>query len=307
MRILIAVAILAAGSGWSAPVLAQSAIEGRVDRLEREMRAVQRRVFPGGAGRTVEPEIVAPPLDLSAPGVPAGSPIANLETRLTSLESQLATLTGQIEQAQYRNRQLEESFEAYKRATDARLTAIERGAATGTGTTAPATGAPAPTPRPAAGGTTTARPPAIDAGRAERIAAVERPATGDAPEDAYVYGYRLWQARLYPEAQAELRGMVAKFPQHRRASYAQNLLGRAYLDEGKPNLAAIAFLENYKKMPKGERAPDSLHYLAQALLKLNRQKEACEAYAELDEVYGTTLSASLRSEVNAGRTAAKCS
>ncbi|MFX7849661.1 hypothetical protein ABTK11_21370, partial [Acinetobacter baumannii] len=35
-------------------------IEGRVDRLEREMRAVQRKVFPGGAGQTIEPQITPP-------------------------------------------------------------------------------------------------------------------------------------------------------------------------------------------------------------------------------------------------------
>ena len=33
-------------------------------------------------------------------------------------------------------------------------------------------------------------------------------------------------------------------------------LGRAYLDDGKPSLASIAFYDNYKKYPDGERAPE---------------------------------------------------
>ena len=50
MRMMIAAALLVAGLGDRRPAAAQTAVEGRVDRLEREMRAVQRKVFPGGAG-----------------------------------------------------------------------------------------------------------------------------------------------------------------------------------------------------------------------------------------------------------------
>ena len=79
-------------------------------------------------------------------------------------------------------------------------------------------------------------------------------------------GYRLWEAKRYSEAVTTLRGVVTKYPNHKRASFAQNLLGRAYLDDGKPAAAAEAFYANYQKMPRGERAPDSLYYLGQALV-----------------------------------------
>ena len=104
----------------------------------------------------------------------------------------------------------------------------------------------------------------------------------------------------------KLRRGGADHPRHPRSSYAQNLLGRSYLDDNKPSLASIAFYENYKKMPDGERAPDSLFYLAQALIKLNKRAEACKVYDELSDVYGTKLTAQRRSEVAAGRTAARC-
>ena len=48
---------------------------------------------------------------------------------LVALEEQLASLTGQIEQSGYRTRQLQDQFDAYKRATDARLKALESGPA----------------------------------------------------------------------------------------------------------------------------------------------------------------------------------
>jgi TolA-binding protein len=84
------------------------------------------------------------------------------------------------------------------------------------------------------------------------------------------------------------------------------LLGRAYLDEGKPALAAEVFYANYQKMPRGERAPDSLYFLSQSLVQLGKPKEACRVYGELEDVYGATLSSTLRDRVAKGRADAKC-
>ncbi len=82
--------------------IAQSNVEGRVGKLESEMRAVQRKVFPNGAGGYVQPEITAPQTQAQAPGVPASSALSDLTSRVTSLEEQMAGLTGQIEQNGYR-------------------------------------------------------------------------------------------------------------------------------------------------------------------------------------------------------------
>ena len=125
-----ALAILLAGTGMISGAQAQSNLEPRVDRLEREMRAVQRTVFPNGAGRTVAPDIAPPDPTISQPGMPATSPVADLDARVATLERQQQSLTGQIEQNSYRIRQLEDAFANYKRTTDARLSALEQGAAT---------------------------------------------------------------------------------------------------------------------------------------------------------------------------------
>ncbi len=293
--------------------MAQSNVEGRVGKLESEMRAVQRKVFPNGAGGYVQPEITAPQTQAQAPGVPASSALTDLTSRVTSLEEQMANLTGQIEQNGYRTRQLQDQFDAYKRTTEARLKALEAGPAP----IAPAgQSAPLDTPAPAASGSTrpTKTPAAAsvvtgDTASTEPAAggaAVEKPSTGDAAEDAYLYGYRLWAAKRYPEAEAQLKKVVADYPKSRRASFAQNLLGRTYLDSGKPSLASMAFYENYKKFPDGERAPDSLLYLGQALTRLNKPADACKVYDELSDVYGAKLSASMKAQIASGRSAAKC-
>lgn len=281
--------LLAATAAALVPTLAGAqALDGRVGKLEAEMRAVQRKVFPAGAGRLVEPEVQPEAAPATAPGVPATAPLADLTARVATLEQQLATMTGQIEQNQYRIRQLDEAFQGYRRATDARLAAAERSPAA----PSPAADAEAAPTRPV--------PEPLEA------AAVERTSTGDPAEDGYMYGYRLWEAKRYAAAEAPLKEVVAKYPKHRRASYAQNLLGRAYLDQGKPSLASIAFYDNYKKMPDGERAPHSLFYLAQALQTLKKPADACKVYGELSDVYAAKIDARMKADITQGRAAAKC-
>lgn len=301
--------------------VAQSAVENRVERLEGQMRAFQRKVFPpqgqGGNNQMIQPDIA--PNDLSTPstGAPSGSAISDLTARVDALESQLSGLTGQIEQLQFKGRQLDEGFAAYKRATDARLTALEGNAAptdTATIDTPPvAAVTPKPTtPRPGASKPVT--PPAAtpaaatkDPARAQRVAAIEKPATDDAGEDLYNYGYRLWEAKFYPEAEVQFKTLIKDYPQHRRISRAQNMLGRSLLDGGKPNLAILAFYDNYRKMPKGDRAHESLFYLAQALVKLNKPAaEVCKVYDELEDVYPDKLSPQMKADVTRGRVTSKC-
>lgn len=301
-------ATLLLASVAAGPVTAQSdPLVQRVGKLEKEMTAVQRKVFPGGVA--IEPEIGngSPP---AAAGNPASSPVADLTARVDALESQLQVLTGQVETSGNRVKKLEDALGAY----DARLKALE-----GTGPIVADTGAsavvappaPKPTvaaPKPAASAAkpTAAGATKVDPDRKAAIAAVEIPATGDAIEDAYTYGFRLWTAKLYPEAQVKLKEFVAKYPNHKRASYAQNLLGRAYLDEGKPALASVAFYDNYQKMPRGDRASESLYWLGIALTKLKKSADACKVYKEFDDVYSDKAGADLRAKVAKGKTDAKC-
>lgn len=302
---------------WTAPVLLALAppalaqnpgVEVRVDRLEKEMRAVQRKVFPGGT--PIEAQITKPNTPSIAPGSPSSAPIADLTARVGALESQLASMTGQIEDNSYKLRQLQEAFTKYKAEADARLTTTDAPPVTGP-TSAPPAADPAPaSSRPAATKPAAAAPassPAASEARKTAVAAIERPDSGDAAMDAYSYGYRLWDAKFYPEAQGQLKATMEKYGTSNVASRAQNLLGRAYLDDGKPALASVAFYENYQKRPRGDRAADSLAYLGEALIQLKKPADACKVYAELEQVYGSTLSSSLRTMMGKGRTQAKCS
>jgi TolA-binding protein len=298
MRSFLVAAIAALGlAGSAAPALAQSQLSSRVDRLEREMNAVQRKVFPGVAGQNyLQPEITPgqAPQDQGY-GTPASSPLTDLSARVGSLEQQMSSMTNTLEETQHRLRVLEDNFNNYKQVTDHRLAALEGGAG---GIGSAAGGAPA-----------IASPPPLNgpgSAVANDSATVEKPNTGDPEEDAYIYGYRLWAAKQYPAAESQLKSVVAKYPNGKRASYAQNLLGRSYLDDGKPSLASMAFYDNYKKMPDGDRAPDSLYYLGRALIQLKKPADACKVYDELSDVYSAKLSASMTADIAAARRTAQC-
>lgn len=294
----------------SVPVHAQDTnIDGRVGKLEKEMRAVQRQVFPNGAGKFLEPEIQTP--NAPKPTGSASTATADLLARVDTLETQLATLTGQIEQhenvmrtMESRLKTLEAQLKAQSEATTVEVTEPPAAAAII---------APAPKPTPAAA-TVQAKPkvaavvPAAkpSAARTAAVAAVEKPATGDVFEDGYTYGYRLWEAKFYPEAQVMLEEIIKKNPKHKRASYARNLLGRAWLDDKKPATAVKVFYENYKNEPRGDRAADSLFYLGSALTDLGKAAEACEAFGELAKAYPDVASGRLAERMTAGKIRAKC-
>ncbi len=292
--LLVSVALLGA-----TPVIAQVAtatIPARVEKLEKEMRAVQRKVFPGGAGMTVEAQVT--PAAPVAAGVPASSLISDMTTRVDALERQLATLTGQVEQQGFRLKKIEDAMAAQKLAADAASAAL----------------APVTTAQAAATSATTAAKPAAQAATATAAAvssavattASKRPPSGDPAEDGYLTGYDLWEAKDYAGAQKLLTDVVKKYPKHKRYSYAQNLLGRAYLDEGKPVTAAKVFLENYRTNPQGERAADSLYFLGVTLIELKKLPDACKSFDELQAVYGANLRDYLKQRLPVARKEARC-
>src|SRR4051812_34523873 len=97
MRFPLMAAVLLAGV--AAPALAQrtETVDQRVNRLEQELRAVQRRVSPGGRSQFVEPE-TRPQAITPAVTPPATTALSNLTTRIDALEAQIRTLTGQVEE-----------------------------------------------------------------------------------------------------------------------------------------------------------------------------------------------------------------
>ena len=263
----------------------------RVGKLEGEIKAVQRKVFPGGDPKYFAPEIApAAPAAVEPAGTPATSAVTDLQTRVGGLEQQLRSLTGQVEASQFRIKQLEETLAKTRGDLEFRLTALEGGAK-------PADVAPA-----------AARPlkPVPEAAKPVTAPDARLDPNLDPAEAAWRVAYAPVEAKDYAKAEVALTDYIAANPKAARASSAQYWLGRSYMAQGKSAQAAKAFLDGYQKYPKGVRGPDSLLYLGNALIELKKPDQACRALNELASVYGTKLTPALSDAAVKARAAAKC-
>lgn len=284
----------------SMPAAAQDSNETRLRKLESEVRALQRKVFPGGDGRYFEPEITGQPATRTAnTAAPSTTAVTDILTRLDALEGQLQRLTAQYEVGANAMRLLEERVEALE---GGKPPVSVSPALPSSGNLRPAAATVTPAPASAAN---TPRGP--DPARLAAVQAIAKPQTDDPGDDEYSYGFRLWDAGFFPEAQQQLTLFVEKYPTHSRVSYGRNLLGRAYLDDNKPNDAAPWFLKNYQSDKAGARAGDSLLYLAESMIALKDTKRACIALAEFGETYPALATGRLKNQYDADRAKVKCS
>ncbi len=321
---LISAVSLAALLATSWPVTAQDTLaEARIRRMEAEIRALQRQVFPASDGKVFSPEIAPGNPASPANGAPATTAVTDLQARIDAVESQMQRLTAQVEENGNRLRQIEARIAPAAAASpppEATTAAVAPVATPTPAATAAPTPDPAPSPSPAASPTPkptpaaraipAATPATRTAPSAQRLAAVRaipKPQTEDAGDDEYSYGYRLWEAKFYPEAAQQLKLMIDRYPRHVRLSFARNLLGRSFLDDGKPREAATWFLQNFQADKRGDRAPDSLLFLAEAMNRLKDTNRACIALAEFTDNYPREMAGRLKVQYDATRAGVKCS
>lgn len=299
-----------------APAAAQdTTAEARIRKVEAEVRALQRKVFPGGDARFFEPQIgpgtepaaAAASQTIAAPSTTA---VTDILVRLDALEAQLQALTARSEEQANVLSQLETRLAALEagKAADAELP-LQSNAALQTDP-AETSGGAASSPVPATTVAAARAPAPIAAPSTARLAAVQaiaKPQTDDAGDDEYSYGFRLWSAGFFPEARQQLTKFVEQYPNHSRVSFGRNLLGRAFLDDKMPEEAARWFLRNYQANKNGDRAADSLLYLGASMIAMKDTKRACIALAEFAETYPLIAAGRLASDYQANRAKVTCS
>jgi TolA-binding protein len=269
--------------------------EQRIDRLEDQLRQVQRRVFPQG-----QPASTA---GLSDEPAATQASVRSLDDRIGALERQLADILRASEENGRKLRDMQADLTRMRTDQEQRLQALEAAVRAGP-VAAPADNLPSqavnqpppPSPRPA--------PPTIVNTATAPIGDSD---AVDAAEASYNEGFHLWQDKKYDAAIASLRATASSFPKSKWVSWANNLAGRAMLDKGQARAAAEALLANYRSNPKGERAADSLYYLGQSLKKLGQPEQACKAYGELEAVYGGSMRGELQRLLPGAKADAGCS
>ncbi|WP_203073653.1 tol-pal system YbgF family protein [Falsiroseomonas ponticola] len=301
VRPLLIAALLAAPMVLAPPAAAQVetregiALQNQILQLRQEMEALRRGGmagqpapsagssvlgFGGGATRPAQPQ-----------QAPQGELVGQLLDRVSRLEEELRSVRGRAEQAEFRERELRERVEKLTGDVDFRFQQMEgqrSGAAPAAAPARPAAAAPAPAAPAQAGTAPQAQP-----------AALARP-----PQRALQEGQAALARRDFAGAEAAAREVIAA-RDSARAVDAQILLGDALAGKRDFAAAAIAYDDGFRRNQQGSRAPEAMLGVANALIGLNNNRDACSQLGDLRSRY-PNLSGPLAERVADARRRAQC-
>jgi len=190
-----------------------------------------------------------------------------VEDRLNQLQQAISLLTGQIEQLQYKNNQLQQQLEKMQADYEFRLEQVEKG-----GGGARPGGAPARPPAPS----TAAAPPAAGAAAAGAAGAADQ---------VYNDAFKKLQDGDYAGAEKGFKAFVQRYPQHALAGNAQYWLGETFYARRDYQNAMTSFAEGYKNYKASPKGPDNLLKLGVTLATLGRKPDACAIFARFAQDY----------------------
>lgn len=301
-RPLLFAALLAAPMVLAPPASAQVetregiALQNQILQLRQEMEALRR----GGMGNQPAPSGGSSVLGFggSAPRpaqqqAPQGELVGQLLDRVSRLEEELRSVRGRAEQAEFRERELRERVEKLTGDVDFRFQQMEgqrSGAAPAAATPArPAAAAPAAPAAPAQAGAAPQAQPA----------ALARP-----PQRALQEGQAALARRDFAGAEAAAREVIAA-RDSARAVDAQILLGDALSGKRDFAAAAIAYDDAFRRNQQGSRAPEAMLGVANALIGLNNNRDACGQLGDLRSRH-PNLSGAIAERVADARRRAQC-
>jgi TolA-binding protein len=295
---LLLAALVAAPMVLAVPARAQVetregiALQNQILQLRQEMEVLRR----GGLAAPQAPQGgsslgfgTAAPRPAQQQG-PQGELVGQLLDRVSRLEEELRSVRGRAEQAEFRERELRERVEKLTGDIDFRFQQLD-GARGGAAAGAPAAAA---TPaRPAA--------PPSQAGAAPQAqpAALARP-----PQRALQEGQAALARRDFAGAEAAAREVIAA-RDSARAVDAQILLGDALSGRRDFAAAAIAYDDAFRRNQQGTRAPEAMLGVANSLIGLNNNRDACGQLSDLRSRY-PNLSGGLAERVADARRRAQC-
>ena len=243
------------------------ALQNQILQLRQELELLRR----GGLGQAPAAG-GGSALGGGAPRAPAGQPqgelVGQLLDRVSRLEEELRSVRGRAEQAEFRERELRERVEKLSGDIDFRLQQIESARPGAAPAARPA--APPAATSPAAAPPASAPPAAAPAAAAPaQPAPLARP-----PQRALADGQAALARREFTVAEAAAREVLAS-RDTARAPDALILLGDALTGKRDHAGAAVAYDDAYRRNAQGSRAPEAMLGVANALINLNNNRDAC--------------------------------
>ncbi len=232
------------------------ALQNQILQLRQEMEVLRR----GGVAAMPAPVAGASALG-GRPTPPGGAPqselVGTLLDRVSRLEEELRSLRGRAEQSEFRERSLQERLQKLEGDIDFRLQQIE-GQRQGSATPP-------------------ARPPTAATAAAPATAPAAAPRT---PQRALADGQAALGRRDWNAAESAAREVIAA-RDTARAGDAQILLGAALAGKRDFAGAAVAYDDAFRRSPQGSRAPEAMLGVAEALISLNNNRDACNQLNDL--------------------------
>ena len=256
----------------------------RIDRLQREVGALQREVYrnrPAPGAATPAP---------SRPAANASSTSARNSIRFAQLEIEIRKLTGLVEELDHRLRRLEGLVADLQNTLAAGPAAPdpaqpEQDAASTESPTAPAAdGAPVLGKPEGVLGTISGSAAAPGTGALSVPEPSEPLLPEGSPQTQYDFALDLMLDKNdYATAEKALQEFLKRHSGHRLAGNAYYWLGETHYMREEFREAALAFGQGFRKHSRSSKAPDTLLRLGMVLAELGRRKEACTAFRTLAE------------------------
>ena len=184
-----------------------------------------------------------------------------VEDRFNQLQQSITLLTGQIEQLQYRNQQLQQQLEKMQADYEYRLDQMEKGKGGGPRPGGAQAAAPGPAPTPAA------------------------PPSGAGGDQMYNDAMKKLQDGDNAGAERGFKAFLQSQPKHALAGNAQYWLGESYYARKDYQNAMTAFAEGYKTYKASPKGPDNLLKLGITLAVMGRKADACQVFAKFSADY----------------------
>lgn len=247
-------------SAFAFPAVAQiedtRELNDRMERIERDIGLMQRQVSRRGITTTADR---------------SGAPITNsaqLDVRLQQVDEEMRKLAGEVERAQFQNKQLSEKLEKYMSDAEFRFQELEK--------TKLAATEPKPVPH------TPAELPE------EVIENKSEPKNFTNAKDQYDHAFKLLREAKHEEAGREFEAFVKKYPADALTGNAYYWLGETYYVRRNYVKSADFFRQGFKTAPAGPKAADNLLKLAMSLSAQQKTKEACVVLLQVEKKYAAT-------------------
>lgn len=269
----------------------------------RVTKTVKRTLFAAGAVSVFA---------LSGPAVVQAqsydrSAAAAAEVRFQQLEKEIRRLTGQIEEQNYKIRQLQEKLETVTGDLGVRISALENGSApldvrpavslgeepseARTGQNAQDLGAPPMGATDNARDMTATNTQEKELGEPQTLGTLRTSQAGqevssqDAAPRAYDAAYAHIKNRDFGQAEKAFAAFMRNYPDSPLVSNAQYWYGETFYVRGNYEKAARIFAEGYQNYPKSSKAASNLLKLGMSLAGMGKTEDACIAYQQLEKEY----------------------